>query len=255
MSEFKDILRGMTLADIDVGVDSGQAGFIPALPEFSPDLNSAGVLKVRPGSHFHAWMVYQGKADRASEDARYVEYYDECFCRLKRIEAQLAKDDCVAWSLSADYERRHMPRKPDEEWERDPHRGRIAMLFITTDYDNSPMAKLERAKYLGSFVCPVDKLMVTDPCYPKSQDDGEPEWWDQYYDRACGATIGDDYPSTIPQGGTFEVLNGVYGVVSSSGYGDGGYSCYYSADEEGYVHTALIDYYIDSSLWRPVEQE
>lgn len=55
---------------------------------------------------------------------------------------------------------------------------------------------------------------------------------DEWYKRVCNITLNGDECGTI---------DGV-GVVSSSGYGDGGYSCFVAENESGYIVAARIEF-------------
>lgn len=51
----------------------------------------------------------------------------------------------------------------------------------------------------------------------------------QWYKMCCDRTLGDELAGVIP-----------FGIVSSSGYGDGSYCCYYAENEEGQVAAVQI---------------
>jgi hypothetical protein len=68
--------------------------------------------------------------------------------------------------------------------------------------------------------------------YPDDPRDGEYER--QFYEVVCDLTLSD------VQGGVIE-----FGAASSSGFGDGGYTCYVEKDKQGRVIAARIDYIPD----------
>ena len=55
---------------------------------------------------------------------------------------------------------------------------------------------------------------------------------DDWYDRVCDITLAKESAGTIDE----------LGLVSSSGYGDGGYACYIARERNGYIVAIRIEY-------------
>jgi len=229
----RDLLIGMSVAKFSVSVDSGQAGFIPAVPELANDTWCAGSLPVKPGTVFHAWVLRQGKAGVLAEALHMVHYANKHGSGKKDYILDLKKDiEAIRKSSNQNV-------------------GWVTLLLVTTKPNFFNRARVPRAIYMGDFTCPTENILVTDPCYPEHADGKNDYGEGGFYDRACDATLNEMDPNH-PGAGIFDV-NGdgqVYGVASRSGWGDGGYSCYYVAGEDGNVTTAVIDYGLEQ-LRRP----
>lgn len=70
-----------------------------------------------------------------------------------------------------------------------------------------------------------DSVITQQP--PQSWSDGESKW----YDYCCSLTLSPTQGGVLP-----------YGAVTSSGYGDGVYSCYYYTNEAGEIVMAEIKF-------------
>ncbi len=71
-----------------------------------------------------------------------------------------------------------------------------------------------------------------DEFYPTGESTGDYDDVNTFYGKACELTLSED------QGG----IIGNFGVVSSSGYGDGVYGVYVGRNQSGYIVAAVIDY-------------
>lgn len=58
---------------------------------------------------------------------------------------------------------------------------------------------------------------------------------DDWYDRVCDITLAEESAGAIDE----------LGLVSSSGYGDGSYTCYTSRDRNGYIVAIRIEYIVE----------
>jgi hypothetical protein len=61
---------------------------------------------------------------------------------------------------------------------------------------------------------------------------------DDWYDRVCNITLARESAGAVDE----------FGFVSSSGYGDGGYTCYAAKNKDGYIVAIRIEY-IDEEEW------
>lgn len=76
--------------------------------------------------------------------------------------------------------------------------------------------------------------------YPQGERKEDGYWnKDDFYDKCCDATCGRD-----SKGEGYGIIDD-RGVVSSSGWGDGGYTCTYARDEAGQIVAAMVEFIPD----------
>jgi hypothetical protein len=69
---------------------------------------------------------------------------------------------------------------------------------------------------------------------------------DEWYEKACDITLSEESAGTIDE----------CGLVSSSGYGDGGYACYTARNRDGYITGIRIEFITDEEDdWDEEEDE
>ncbi|MBM4396330.1 MAG: hypothetical protein FJ087_11625 [Deltaproteobacteria bacterium] len=218
MTSIRDLVRDMTPADFVVGVDTGMAAFLPHIEQFVTHNRGAGDLRVRPGSVLHAFALYSSRAARVAEamdELRWARREDGD--RVAGAEARVRRErECG-----------------------DPASGRVAALIVDVERAG-PLPNVRRCVRLGSFGCPTDSLMVTDPCRPRSADPpGTTPSWQGCYERARAAS------RSAAGAGLFVVAGDVCGVVCRAGHGDGTYACYREDGRDGTLRRAVISFDIE----------
>lgn len=68
---------------------------------------------------------------------------------------------------------------------------------------------------------------------------------DDWYDKVCDLTLSRESAGTIDN----------LGLVSSSGYGDGGYTCWVSTNEDGKVNAIRIEFIVDEEDYYDEDEE
>jgi hypothetical protein len=110
---------------------------------------------------------------------------------------------------------------------------RVACLMIVhEDYDAAKIRNWE--DYKGSIGVDSGQCGIFDDAiYPQKNDHPDCEHCKPFYDECCKLTLSNEQAGILESG---------KGVVSSSGYGDGGYTLSFATQKDGYTIGLLLDY-------------